>query len=266
MAQRVLLRPSDNFFGCDLLRVKPLFMPVEIAPADETLIEDEDIEDIRDRYRVQKSKAAIQKLKDAIKQGHYLRSYLVKYVTDGKDRFREDLVAFWQNVALVSALIGALAVTILLTSPSRQDALADTGKVTGDKDSILLSQLYYALFGTAALTEIGAVLIVTIAVIHFNLMVTEDDMVWFMMTWGWFVDDVCQVFVAIGCFALFFGCFIGAFIVGNNTTGIIISSIGGTIAAIILPIWILMINMNKRRERESIERVRQIMFSRSNKQ
>jgi hypothetical protein len=186
----------------------------------------------------------------------------VKFVTDGKERFREELIGFWQNVALISALIGAIAVTILLSSPSRQDALADSRFVANSYDAVILSQLYYVFFGISALTEVSAVLVVTISVIHFNLMITEDDMVWFVMTWGWFVNDLCQLFVTIGCFALIFGCFIGAFIVGNNTTGTIISCIGGSTFSAVAVTWIYMLIMNKKRERNRIERVREILFSR----
>lgn len=241
-------------------------MPVEIAPVDQTFSEDEDIDELRERYHAQKSKIAIRKLKDAMKKGHNLRAPIIKFITEGKDRFREDLVSFWQNLALVSALIGAIAITILLTSPSRQDALLDSGKVLGSEDSVIMSQLFYACFGVAALTEIGAVLIVTIALIHFNLMITEEDMVWFVMTWWWFVDDVCQIFVTVGCFALVTGCLVGAFIVGNDTTGIIISCIGGVIITIILVTWLYMLKINKRREKESIERVREILLSRTKTQ
>lgn len=237
-------------------------MPAEIVPVSD----DEDIDELRQRYQAQKSKMAIRILKDAVKKGHSLRAPIIKFITEGKDRFREDLVNFWQNLALVSALIGAIAITILLTSPSRQDALSDSGKVLGSKDSEMMSQVFYGCFGLAALTEIGAVLIVTIALIHFNLMITEEDMVWFVMTWWWFVDDVCQIFVTIGCFALFTGCFVGSFIVGNNTTGIIVSCIGGVIMMIILVTWLCMVRIDKRREKESIERVREILFSRTKMQ
>lgn len=53
----------------------------------------------------------------ALRKGEAIDSALIKYLVDGKDRFRDELVGFWQNVGIVAALIGAIAVTVPRSIP-----------------------------------------------------------------------------------------------------------------------------------------------------
>lgn len=219
------------------------------------------IDKANEKYHEEMREAALLRIKQAYQDGKLLNAAIVKYVTDGKERFRDDLMAFWQTIALVGALTGAIAVTILLASPSKQEYLLENDYRLSETRTKVIVQMYYALFGAAAITEIGAVLVVTVATVHFNLMVSDDDMIWFVYNWNWFCLEFCQVLMTVGCFSLIIGCMVGAFIVGDNNTGIIVITIGISVAIVFLPSWLFMIAVNKRREKEGVDRVRDILFS-----
>ena len=221
---------------------------------------DLDVESFREQFHAQQNHAALKRIKDAMREGKQLDAFIVKFITEGKERFREELISFWQTVALVSALIGAISVTVLLSAPARQGALQTNNDVLSSIDSERMAQTFYALFGTAACAELGAVLIVTISTIHFYLMLTDDDMVWFVMKWGWFTNVFCQALVTIGCFALITGCFVGSFIVGDNKTGIIVTAIGGAFLSAIVLTWFWMLTVNFAKQTESVDRIREILF------
>lgn len=91
-------------------------------------------------------------------------------------------------------------------------------------------------------------------------MLTNDDMLWFLMTWSFFTNELPQIFLVIGTFALIIGCCLGAFLIGNVTTGIIVSVVGFVIALIVLIGWLTMLAYNKKREADSMQRIKTLLL------
>lgn len=181
---------------------------------------------------------------------------VVKYITNGTEDFRSDLVAFWQNIGIVAALIGAISVTVLISSPSRVESLSDDSEILSTQMGIQLTQAYYGLWALTAFSEICAVLLVTIANVHFSLMGKEYDMIWFMLRWDFATQLFPQILLVIGCFAMVGGCMIGAFLVGDILTGIIVCAIGGALVILALCSWLYMLSCNLSKEAQSVERVK----------
>lgn len=248
-------------FCCSSSSTKTMSILPKEAHAEENEMNENYIEKFRELVHKDKEYLALKRIRETLVRGEEVPSFIVKYLISGKDVFKDDLISFWQNVALVSALIGAIAVTVLLASPSRQEFLSSNSWIMGPELSKIIVQVYYALFAAAACSEICTVLVVTISAIHFNLMLSDDDMIWFVMEWFWFINDFAQILLVIGCIALILGCFFGSFIVGDNTTGLIVCLIGGGIFSILLFFWLYMIRVNKGKEKESIDRIRQILIS-----
>ena len=63
-------------------------------------------------------------MKEYMKAGGKASS-VYRYITHGREAFCEDIVAFWQNIGIVVALVGAISITVLLATPSRGDPYTD---------------------------------------------------------------------------------------------------------------------------------------------
>lgn len=215
------------------------------------------LKEFRVKLHTTGSIVAIESIREYIRKGG-TGANICRYITDGREKFCADIISFWQNIGIVAALIGAISITVLLATPSRGDIYVNANNTDQDI-SYKLYQAYYVLWGVAAYSEIAVVVLVTIASVHFNLMISDEDLVWFVMTWEGPVSMMPQVFLVVGCFSCFFGCIIGSFLVADMTLGLINTSIGVIFVLIVLPTWLYMLHHNKARELKGVQRLEKLM-------
>ena len=212
----------------------------------------------------------MRELLDSPRSDLSIKSDIIQFVLQGHDKFREDLISFWQNVGVVSALIGAIGISILLNPLSKTSFYApsdDTVNVDNASAgfSIGLAQTYYAIWGVAAFSEIAAVIMVTILVIHLKLMISEYDTIWFVTNWSAVCHEFPQILLVIGCFSLIFGCCLGSFLIADITTGIIVSCVAVAAICVVLPTWLYMLNRNKARQLDTVKKFQSLVFELGNK-
>jgi uncharacterized membrane protein len=90
-------------------------------------------------------------------------------------------------------------------------------------------------------------------------MVSEYDMMWFIINWNWICHEYPQIFMVIGCFSLIFGCCLGAFLLADITTGIIVSSLGFTAILLVVPAWLYMLKHNKDKQEETVKKFQHLL-------
>lgn len=114
----------------------------------------------------------------------------------------------------------------LLAAPGLQDAFSGTSNLVTGAAARRVAQAFYACFSITAFTEIGLVLVITRhdPYIHLSLMLINDDMLWFVITCSFFTNELPQVFLVIGIVYWLL------LLVGNTTTGSIVSIIGTIVA------------------------------------
>jgi hypothetical protein len=90
-------------------------------------------------------------------------------------------------------------------------------------------------------------------------MISDEDLVWFIMTWDGLVMLMPQVFLVVGCFSCMFGCMIGSFLVADKVLGLVNTGIGFLMISIVLPTWLYMLRHNKAREAIAVQRLEKLM-------
>ena len=123
----------------------------------------------------------------------------------------------------------------------------------------MISQAYYVCWAPAAYSEIATVILVTISSVHLNLMITDEDFVWFMVHWLFVVQMLPQIFLVVGLFAAMFGCMIGSFLIADTLLGCINVALGMTVVLIVVPTWLCMLHINKKRDALGVEKVRKLL-------
>ena len=108
----------------------------------------------------------------------------------------------------------------------------------------------------AAATQLAVVVIVLVAYLHFTLMITPADKVWFICYWDNFINVTPQILVILGCISVTACVCVGAFIVGNIYTGIIVTCIASFFVLLFLYIWITMLNYNFERAEKTVVKLR----------
>ena len=231
----------------------------ESFSADDDVVES--LEQFRKRFQSQHTAEAYRRLRQAC-ANNTITGDVIKFVTEGKEGYTAHLNAFWQNMGMVSALIGAIAVTVLLNPIERSEFLQNSDFVLSPYAEVVLTQLYFAFWTIASCSEICAVVVLTIVSVHFSNMMTDDDIIWFMLHWDFIARMLPQILLVVGIFFAFFGCAIGAFLIGNITSGIIVSSISCFASAMILPMWVYMLKVNGARGAEDVKRIKKQILER----
>jgi hypothetical protein len=147
-------------------------------------------------------------------------------------------------------------VTVLLASPGRSEIFSTD--VQNSSISLNLTQAYYGFWAFTAFSETVTVVLLTIANTHFNLMSSEDEMIWFILYWDFYTQMLPQIFLTAGCICMGIGCMIGSFLVGNNITGVIVCAIGGFLIVLVLLIWFRMLSVNKQKQFQNREILQKI--------
>lgn len=217
-------------------------------------------EEFRDRYNRKKSADALARYRKVMEESPNSDSHFTRYLTDGREAFVSNMMSSWQNVALTSALIGAISLTVALSAPSSVDSLSSTSGIQFSSDQLRgIGRCFYVAWSLGAISELASVLLVTIASMHFNLLMNDDDIVWFLMKWEFIVLELPQVFLVVGCFCCSIGLALGVMMIADRTTAIICSGTILAILVIVLGIWLWMLAVNKMRERMSVLEVRQML-------
>jgi hypothetical protein len=197
---------------------------------------------------------------------------VIKLALKGEDEFTSSINSFWQNTGIVGALIGiefypiasiffhfmftaALGVSIVLGGVSTSDAFVGQTGLSEHSYKTLI-QLYYALGAMAASTQLAVVVIVLVAYLHFTLMITPADKVWFICYWDTFINVIPQILVILGCVSVVACVCVGSFIVGDIHTGIIVTCIASLFVLLFLYIWITMLNRNFERAESTVLKLR----------
>ncbi len=186
---------------------------------------------------------------------------LVQCLLDGKDGFYDSLKAYWQNLCIVAALIGAIAVSIMVSpidqasmfsAPGADDRLNPISAHQMQK----LARAYYVIWSLAAITEISTVIILTVLNVHFTLMESDFNRIWFLIKWKYVYHVIPEGLAVLGSMCLFAGCALGAFIICDMATGIVVSLISGFAFMSLLLLWMYMFYVNESRERDGLQNFR----------
>lgn len=122
----------------------------------------------------------------------------------------------------------------------------------------VLLQAYYACGAFSACSSLIVVSIVMVAYLHFTLMMSPADKLWFICTWDNEINLLPQLLILMGSVSLF-GCLaLGAFVVGNYETGIIVVVVTVFFLVAFLYIWQKMVVMNFQRAENTILRYRRV--------
>lgn len=230
------------------------------APSDaEELLED--LAALRRKYHAEKEVDAMRQLACQLQDGKGELELLVRIIISGTTQARADRISTLQNIGLTSALLGAISVTILLCSPTRADALVSSNHLLSEATEKIITQMFYALWAVASMCEIAAVALVTIGLMHLDLMINASDDAWFLPKWHFPIFMLPQIFMVTGCFTTIFGCMMGAFLVGDTTSGYFTFLLGVFLTSIVLPIWLFMLNRNKARELATSKEIKEYFLS-----
>ena len=231
------------------MKVSTNYENVTETTNDESLI----LEEFRKKMEIQDFNECMHRIKELI-QNNKIKDFVVHFISNGFEKMISDNYGFYQNIGIVAALLGAISVTLLLSTPSRSDTYSTSVNVSHDAELALL-QSYYFFWALATFSEIAVVVIVTIANVHLSLMVTKHDFLWFFETWDFQTKQLSQVFLVTGCISLVIGCCIGAFLFGDINTGIIVTVVGGVSLIVIVSIWLYMLYFNKVRQKASTDKI-----------
>eukprot|EP01031_Cornospumella_fuschlensis_P038246 gene38246-46476_t len=217
-------------------------------------------ESLRDICNKKSSSTASQTLQRLIVEGKAPPLAYWFYIS-GPEKFSEKLIALWQNVGIVAALIGAISITVLLASPGATDAFVNSNKkFLSTQQSFLIARCYYIAWALATICELATVLLVTIANNHYYLMIGDEDIVWFIITWEFFITDFPQIFLVVGIFACLIGVMLGVYLICDMGTAYIVSGICSAIGCLVLAVWLYMLRVNKLREAAALAGVRSILI------
>ena len=94
------------------------------------------------------------------------------------------MINHWQNAAVVAALLGAIYATLLLTGISMSDVFLTSEEIPTEENALMIARAYYVLWSLSGISNIACVLLNLVLSVHFNdLMLGEDDKIWFILTW-----------------------------------------------------------------------------------
>lgn len=216
----------------------------------------ESTSEFRRKYQIKYQQKALA----LFKQTKYTEVHFVRYVIDGPSKFGNSLSTFWNTIGLTSALIGAISITIALATPSRLDALStQQDHVLGSFSYQNICRAFYVFWSCASISCIAAVINVTIATVHFDLMAHDEDKLWFLATWGFVVMMLPQVFLVVGCFCCMIGLTLGAMMIADPRTYLTIAGIGVITVILVVTIWLCMLSANKKREAAVCEEVKEML-------
>lgn len=217
------------------------------------------LDNVQEVYNNRSSKAAILTLQQLIVAGK-APPLAYWFVVGGREKFSEKLIATWQNVGIVAALIGAVAISVLLGSPGAADAFLNSNeKFLSTNQSLLIGRCYYICWAVATISELATVVLVTIACNHYYLMLSDEDIVWFVIRWEFLITDFPQIFLVAGIIACDIGVMLGAYLICDITTAYIVSAVCGAIGLMVIVIWLYMLLFNKIREAKALADVRALI-------
>ena len=168
--------------------------PIKILTNVAHIKDEKSLERFRQEVDTRRSIDALILIQTLINDKKVVPTELIKFIINGRDIFASNLNSFWQNIGVVAALLGAIAITVLFASlPSNQNSPT----YLSNTEYAYLTRIYYIFFAIAALTEISTVIVVTIAAIHFQLMITDEDLIWFFNTWNFYIIMFPQILLTI---------------------------------------------------------------------
>jgi hypothetical protein len=94
------------------------------------------------------------------------------------------MINHWQNTAVVAALMGAIDATLLLTGISTSEAFQTSEELPTEENALMIARAYYVLWAFSGISNLSCVLLNLILSVHFkDLMLGDDDKIWFILTW-----------------------------------------------------------------------------------
>ena len=175
--------------------------------------------------------------------------YILHLFEDGLENFKTNMLTHWQNMAVVCALLGAIATTVLLSGLSRSVGYNSSNGYMEDEEALLVARIYYILWGISTVTNVAGIMLSVCLSVHFtDLMMLEADKVWFILVWG-DIFNLTDVFCTVGALTFLAACCLGVFLLTDSTTGYIVSSFIGFGVLLFLSLWIAMLTRNLTRQR-----------------
>ena len=169
--------------------------------------------------------------------GEFMKWQLAKILVAGSEKVREDIVSAWTNLAAVAGFVGAIGMSILLSSLGKSEGFDSNG------DLINLSRAYYIFWGLATFSELCSLLLLLIITLHSSMAIRPLDFLNFMKNWE-MVIRLPETFTAVGCYAMNIAACLGVFVIADSVTGWIVTTICFCISALVTVIWVSMIGTN----------------------
>ena len=153
--------------------------------------------------------------------------------------------------------LASVASSILLNDISTNEIFA--ASPISEDAARRLTQAYYCMAALSACSQMAVIVIVLVAYLHYSLMVSSRDKIWFVGKWDALINIIPQIFIVIGCLSLT-ACFsLGSFIIGNETTGYIISLVCVLFFTSFLFIWATMVRKNFKCAEKTVLQYSQIL-------
>jgi len=177
---------------------------------------------------------------------------IIKFIIQGEDKFDSELLASSTNNTIIASLIAGTAVGNLLVPISKSDMCGESACLSSFASSIF-THIYYVSFCLSAFSNLLVVLLCVMSMLHYTLMISPSDKMWFVDKWDNAINVLPQILLMLGVISLFVGLCVGSFLVSNTAIGIIVCSLASLFVAIFLYIWSTMLRANFARTAKSLE-------------
>lgn len=214
--------------------------------------------DFQERFATKTALEAFAKIKRDLTNNKELEAAALHIGASGLEVGQEVLLSVWTQLQLISALIGGLSMTILVSSPSPNFAFNDEHMLSAE-GAKRAAYCFYLFWSLASFFELAAVVLVTVAQLHYSIMLDALDALWFIDTWKIYVWILPRMFVVCGCASAVLGCISAVFLVANIYIASAILVLGLLLMFLIVFIWITMLHKNSARKKESLERYKTVL-------
>lgn len=213
----------------------------------------------RDQFHSSSSSKALERIRRELKNNANADSQLIRFITEGSVAFNNSLYSFWNNLMIVSMFMGVVSATISVGVTGRMAGFVDTTKV-GPMPFEGVSRAFYVLWAISAVTQLSALLLVFVSSLQYKLMLHEDDMVWFLLNWGFLATKLPLLLISFGSLCAVAGVVVGVVITADILVTSVVAGISGLLLLLVFGIWVCMSSYNREKEQDAMDAIRRVLL------
>eukprot|EP01033_Poteriospumella_lacustris_P008168 gene8168-5883_t len=216
-------------------------------------------EKFRDLFHSSAASKALERVRKELKTNPYMNSQLIRFVTEGSTAFNTHLLNYWNTTSIIAVFLGVVAATIAVGYTGRfagivgQNVIsADTLRQTG--------RAFFVLWAVTAAINFTVLVINLMAINQYKLMLHDDDMAWFIITWGFWTITLPWLLLIFGALTAVAGVVVGVVLTSDLLVASVVAGFSGLLVLFAVILWLSMISYNKDKEQEALAAIRRVLL------